>query len=166
MNTKFKGSEVHLQGSLPKVGEAVPNIRFVGTDLAEGDLAGLKGKPVVLFSVPSVDTGVCAAETRAFNKRLSGMGAAGVAISQDLPFALNRFCAAEGIDNVQAVSDFRFRDMDKLGVRMTDGPLAGLLARVVFVIDKEGVLRYSQVVPEVTTEPDYEAVLAEARKLL
>lgn len=166
MNTKFKGSEVHLQGSLPKVGVAVPNIRFVGTDLAEGDLAGLKGKPVVLFSVPSVDTGVCAAETRAFNKRLSGMGAAGVAISQDLPFALNRFCAAEGIDNVQAVSDFRFRDMDKLGVRMTDGPLAGLLARVVFVIDKEGVLRYTQVVPEVTTEPDYEAVLAETRKLL
>lgn len=166
MNTKFKGSEVRLQGEMPRTGEPMPNVRFVGTDLSENDLSSLKGKVVVLFSVPSVDTGVCAAETRAFNERLAGMGANGVAISADLPFALKRFCAAEGIENVQGASDFRFRDMDKLGVRMTDGPLAGLLARVVFVIDKEGVLRYTQVVPEVTTEPDYDAVLAEARKLL
>ncbi|MEO8733395.1 MAG: thiol peroxidase [Flavobacteriales bacterium] len=166
MKTKFKGADVKLQGSMPEIGSAVPNVRFVGTDLKEGDLAGLKGKPVVLFSVPSVDTGVCAAETRSFNERLSGMGALGVAISEDLPFALKRFCAVEGIDNVQGASDFRYRDMDKLGVRMVDGPLAGLLARVVFVIDKEGILRYTQVVPEVTTEPDYDTVLAEAKKLL
>ncbi len=165
MSTKFKGTDVKLQGAMPNTGEAVPNVRFVGTDLSEGDLSSLKGKVVVLFSVPSVDTGVCAAETRSFNQRLSGMGAAGVAISEDLPFALKRFCAAEGIENVQGVSDFRFRDMDKFGVRMADGPLAGLLARVVFVIDKEGVLRYTQVVPEITTEPDYDAVLAEVKKL-
>ena len=166
MSTKFKGTDVKLQGTMPKQGDAVPNVRFVGTDLAETDLASLKGKVVVLFSVPSVDTGVCAAETRSFNERLSGMGASGVAISADLPFALKRFCAAEGIENIQGASDFRFRDMDKLGVRMTDGPLAGLLARVVFVIDKEGVLRYTQVVPEITTEPDYDTVLAEAKKLM
>lgn len=166
MHTKFKGNEVKLQGQLPVIGGAVPNVRYVGNDLSEGDLHALQGKVVVLFSVPSVDTGVCAAETRTFNAKLSGMGATGVVISEDLPFALKRFCAAEGIDNIHAASDFRFREMDKFGVRMADGPLAGLLARVVFVIDKEGVLRYTQVVPEVTTEPDYEAVLAEAKKLL
>jgi thiol peroxidase len=165
MTTKFKGSEVHLQGALPKLGEPVPNIRYVGADLADKQLADLKGRVVVLFSVPSVDTGVCAAETRAFNQKLAGNGAAGVVISADLPFALKRFCGAEGIDNVQPASDFRFREMDKLGVRMADGHLAGLLARVVFVLDKEGVLRYTQVVPEVTTEPDYDAVLAEVAKL-
>lgn len=166
MSTKFKGTDVKLQGEMPNIGDAVPNVRFVGTDLSESDLSSLKGKVVVLFSVPSVDTGVCAAETRSFNQRLSGMGAAGVAISADLPFALKRFCAAEGIENIQGASDFRFRDMDKFGVRMVDGPLAGLLARVVNVIDKEGVLRYTQVVPEITTEPDYDAVLAEVKKLV
>lgn len=166
MNTKFKGSEVKLQGNMPAIGEVVPNVRYVGNDLSEGDLASLKGKVVVLFSVPSVDTGVCATETRTFNTKLSGMGATGVVISEDLPFALKRFCAAEGIENIHGASNFRFREMDKFGVRMADGPLAGLLARVVFVIDKEGILRYTQVVPEVTTEPDYDAVLAEAKKLL
>lgn len=166
MNTKFKGTEVKLQGSLPQTGGPAPDVRYVGSDLSEGTLSGLKGKVVVLFSVPSVDTGVCATETRTFNQRLAGMGAVGLAISADLPFALKRFCAAEGIDNVQGVSDFRFRDMDKYGVRMADGPLAGLLARVVFVVGKDGVLRYVQVVPEITTEPDYDAVLAEVGKLL
>lgn len=166
MTTKFKGTEVHLNGHLPAIGQAMPNVRFVNSDLSEGDVAGLKGKVAVLFSVPSVDTGVCAAETRAFNKHLSDLGAAGVALSADLPFALKRFCEAEGIANVKGVSDFRFRDADKLGVRLQGSPLAGLLARVVFVIDKEGVLRYTQVVPEITTEPDYNSVLAEVKKLL
>ncbi len=166
MATKFKGNEVKLKGDLPKVGEPVPEVRFVGTDLSEGNIGQFKGKVLVLFSVPSVDTGVCAAETRSFNQRLSNLGAAGVAISEDLPFALKRFCAAEGIEHVHGASDFRYRDMDKLGVRMQDGPLAGLLARVVFVLDKEGVLRYTQVVPEITQEPDYNKVLEEARKLL
>lgn len=166
MTVKFKGTEVNLNGELPKVGETMPNVRYVAGDLSEGAVAGLKGQVVVLFSVPSVDTGVCAAETRAFNQRLAGMGATGLAISADLPFALKRFCAAEGIENVQGVSDFRFRDMDRCGVRMADGPLGGLLARIVFVIGRDGVLRYIQVVPEVTTEPDYDAVLAEVKGLL
>ncbi|MBS1941437.1 MAG: thiol peroxidase [Bacteroidetes bacterium] len=166
MTTKFKGTEVHLHGHLPAIGQAMPNVRFVNSDLSEGDIAGLKGKVVVLFSLPSVDTGVCAAETRAFNKHLSDLGAAGLALSADLPFVFKRFCEAEGIANVKGVSDFRFRDADKLGVRMADGTLAGLLARVVFVVDKEGVLRYTQVVPEVGTEPDYAAVLGAVKKLL
>ena len=166
MNVKLKGNEVELQGNMPAVGQRLPNVRYVGADLSEGDLASHKGQAVVLFSVPSVDTGVCATETRTFNQRLAGMGAAGLVISADLPFALKRFCGAEGITHVKAASDFRFRDMDKLGVRMANGPLAGLLARVVFVIDGEGVLRYVQVVPEVGTEPDYDAVLAEVRKFV
>lgn len=166
MSTKFKGAEVKLAGELPAVGRPVPDVRYVATDLTEGSLSKLKGQVVVLFSVPSVDTGVCATETRAFNQKLSGMGATGVAISEDLPFALKRFCAAEGIENVHGASDFRYRDMDRFGVRMADGPLAGLLARAVFVIDKEGTLRYTQMVPEITTEPDYDTVLAEAKKLL
>lgn len=144
----------------------MPNVRFVNANLSEQELADLRGNVVVLFSVPSVDTGVCAAETRAFNKHLADLGATGVALSADLPFALGRFCEAEGIDRVKGVSDFRFRDADKLGVRMADGPLAGLLARAVFVVDKEGTLRYTQMVPEVTQEPDYGAVLGEVRKLL
>ncbi|MBP8824361.1 MAG: thiol peroxidase [Flavobacteriales bacterium] len=166
MTTKHKGNEVHLGGNLPRVGEAMPNIRFLNADLTEGDLAGLHGKVVVLFSMLSVDTGVCAAESRTFNQRLSAIGAVGLAISADLPFALKRFCAAEDLPNVTIASDVRYRDMDKLGVRMVDGLLAGMLARVVFLVDPQGVLRYTQVVPEVSTEPDYEAVLAEVNKLL
>lgn len=166
MTTKFKGNEVKLQGNLPQAGQPAPEVHYVQADLSVGKLSDLKGRVVVLFSVPSVDTGVCATETRTFNQRLAGMGATALAISADLPFALKRFCAAEGIDNVSGVSDFRFREMDNYGVRMADGPLAGLLARVVFVVDKEGALRYTQVVPEITTEPDYDAVLAEVKKLL
>ncbi len=166
MNTKFKGSEATMNGELPKVGEAVPDVRYVGADLKEEKLSSLKGNVVVLFSVPSVDTKVCAKETHTFNEKLSALGVRGVAISEDLPFALSRYCAAEGVEHVKAVSDFRYRDMDKFGVRLLDSPLAGLLARVVFVIDKEGVLRYVQVVPELTSEPDYDAVLAEVRKVL
>lgn len=166
MTTNFKGTPVQLKGQLPTVGQAMPDVRFVHQDLAEGGLAALKGEVVVLFSVPSVDTGVCAAETRAFNQHLADAGATGVALSADLPFALGRFCAAEGIDKVKGVSDFRFHDADRLGVRMADGPLAGLLARVVFVVDQQGILRYTQVVPEITQEPDYTAVLNEVKKLL
>ena len=155
-----------LKGEMPKVGQAAPEVRYVGSDLSEGSLSKLKGNVVVLFSMPSVDTGVCAAETRAFNQKLSGMGATGVAITEDLPFALKRFCAAEGIENIHGASDFRYRDMDHYGVRMADGPMAGLLARAVFVVDKEGTMRYTEMVPDITVEPNYDTVLAEAKKLL
>lgn len=165
MSTKFKGVEAKMNGELPKIGEVVPDVRYVGADLKEGRLSDQNGEVYVLFSVPSVDTGVCAKEAHTFNEKLSAMHVAGIAISEDLPFALKRYCAAEGVEHVKAVSDFRYRDMDKFGVRLMDSPLAGLLARVVFVIDKDGVLRYVQVVPELTTEPDYEAVLAAVRKL-
>lgn len=155
---------MHIQGPLPAIGQSVPELRFVRQDLAEGSLKDLVGQVVVLFCLPSVDTGVCAVETRTFNEKLAGMGIPGVVISADLPFALKRFCAAEGIANVQAASDFRYRDMDRFGVRLTDGTLAGLLARVVFIIDRQGVLRYVQLVPDISSEPDYDAVLAEAKK--
>ncbi|HPF67136.1 MAG TPA: thiol peroxidase [Flavobacteriales bacterium] len=165
--TNFKGSPVKLQGELPSVGSTVPNLRFVKDDLSEADLASLRGNVVVLFAMPSVDTGICALETKAFNQKVDGLGAMAVAISEDLPFAMKRFCAAEGIANVVVASDFRYHDMsEKFGVRMLEGPLAGLHARVVFVLDKEGVLRYTQLVPDITQEPDYEAVLDAVKKLL
>jgi thiol peroxidase len=164
VSVTHKGKPVHLSGELPAVGQAVPDLRFVRQDLAEGSLKDLIGEVVVLFCLPSVDTGVCATETRTFNQKLAGLGIQGVVVSADLPFALKRFCAAEGIANVQAASDFRHRDMDRFGVRLIDGTLAGLLARVVFIIDRQGVLRYVQVVPEISSEPDYDAVLAEAAK--
>lgn len=165
--THFKGNPVKLHGALPATGSAAPNIRFVKDDLSEADLASLKGNVVVLFAMPSVDTGICALETKAFNQKIEGLGAMAVAISEDLPFAMKRFCAAEGLKNVVVASDFRYHDMsEKFGVRMVDGPLAGLHARVVFVLDKEGVIRYTQVVPDIVQEPDYDAVLAEVKKLL
>lgn len=165
--TNFKGNPVKLHGELPATGSAAPNIRFVKDDLSEADLASLKGNVVVLFAMPSVDTGICALETKAFNQKIEGLGAMAVAISEDLPFAMKRFCAAEGLQNVVVASDFRYHDMsEKFGVRMVDGPLAGLHARVVFVLDKEGVIRYTQVVPDIVQEPDYDAVLAEVKKLL
>lgn len=165
--TNFKGNPVKLHGELPATGSAAPNIRFVKDDLSEADLASLKGNVVVLFAMPSVDTGICALETKAFNQKIEGLGAMAVAISEDLPFAMKRFCAAEGLQNVVVASDFRYHDMsEKFGVRMVDGPLAGLHARVVFVLDKEGVIRYTQVVPDIVQEPDYDAVLAEVKQLL
>ncbi len=165
--TNFKGTPVKLHAALPATGSQAPNIRFVKDDLSEADLDSLKGNVVVLFSMPSVDTGICAMETRAFNKHISGLGATALAISEDLPFAMKRFCAAEGIENVHVASDFRYHDMsEKFGVRMEDGPLAGLHARVVFVLDKDGVIRYTQVVPDITQEPDYDAVITEVKKLV
>jgi thiol peroxidase len=165
--TNFKGNPVRLHSELPTTGSAAPNIRFVKDDLSEADLASLQGNVVVLFAMPSVDTGICALETKAFNQKIEGLGAMAVAISEDLPFALKRFCAAEGLKNVVVASDFRYHEMsEKFGVRMVDGPLAGLHARVVFVLDKEGIIRYTQVVPDITQEPDYEAVLAEVKKLV
>ena len=115
---------------------------------------------------PSVDTGVCATETRTFNQKAAGLGCKVVAVTADLPFALGRFCAAEGIANVETGSDFRHRDADAWGTRIADGPMAGVLGRVSFVVDKEGVVRFCEVTPELGSEPDYDAVLNAAKGLL
>jgi len=155
-----------FSGSLPSVGSPAPGLRYVKIDRTEASLADHKGNVVVLLMFPSVDTGVCATETRTFNQKASGLGATVLAVTADLPFALGRFCGAEGITNVETGSDFRYRDADAWGTRIAEGGLAGVLGRVSFVIDREGVVRYCEVTPELGTEPDYEAVLNAAKGLL
>lgn len=154
----FKGSAVNTNGSLPAVGTQAPDFKLVGAGLNEISLADFKGKRVVLNIFPSIDTGVCAASVRNFNKWASGNdNAVVICVSKDLPFAASRFCGAEGLENVITASDFRFNNFaTDYGVLMTDGPLAGLMARSVVAIDENGKVVYNQLVPEIVEEPSYE----------
>ena len=152
---------VHLGGELPAVGTIAPNFGGVKTDLSELHLEDLRGQRVVLNIFPSVDTGVCAASVRRFNAEASKLDNTIVlCISKDLPFAQARFCGAEGLDDVVTASAFRASFGEDYGVTMTDGPLAGLLTRAVVVIGADGVVRHTELVPEITDEPDYDAALA------
>ncbi|OYN88049.1 thiol peroxidase [Parenemella sanctibonifatiensis] len=158
--TAFKGSEVHTVGELPT--GAAPSFTLVGTDLADVTLDSFAGKRVVLNIFPSLDTGTCAASVRRFNELAADLADTVVlCVSNDLPFAQARFCGAEGIENVVTASGFRSSFGDDYGVKLVDGPLAGLLTRTVIVIDASGQITYTQLVPEITDEPDYDAVLAE-----
>ena len=164
--TNFKGQPVKLIGEFIQVGKVAPDFELVKSDLSSFALKDLKGKNIVLNIFPSLDTGVCATSVRKFNKMAAGMKDTVVlAISKDLPFAQGRFCTTEGIENVIPLSDFRFSDFDEsYGVRMADGPLAGLLARAVVVIGKDGKVAYTELVPEITQEPDYEKALAAVKQ--
>lgn len=160
-DTAFSGNSAHTVGDLPAAGDQAPAFTTVDVDLNDVSLADFAGRRVVLNIFPSVDTGVCAASEREFNKRAAGLdNTVVVSVSKDLPFALGRFCAAEGIENVTATSTFRSSFSEDYGVRLLDSPLAGVLARAVVVIDTDGTVLYSQLVPEITTEPDYDAALA------
>ena len=157
--TAFKGTPVNTVGELPAVGSAAPDFTLVGTDL--GDVTRTSGERTVLNIFPSVDTGVCAASVRRFNELASGLdNTRVVCASQDLPFALGRFCGAEGLDNVVPASAFRSSFGSDFGVTMTDGPLAGLLARSVVVLDADGRVIHTQLTSDITTEPDYDAAIA------
>jgi thiol peroxidase len=160
-STKFKGNNVKLINDLPKVGDEAYDITFVKQDLSEQSLFDYKDKIKILIGVPSLDTGICQMETRRFNKELNGRNdVIGIIISKDLPFAMKRFCEAEGITNVTVGSDYRYSDFTKeFNTEMIDGPLKGLSARTIFIVDKENIIRYVQLVPEITQEPDYESVL-------
>ena len=161
--TKFKGNTVHLDGQFIAAGTAAPDFALVKGDLTTLTLADCLGKHIVLNIFPSIDTGVCAASVRKFNQLAASLPDTIVlCISRDLPFAQGRFCAAEGIDGVVTLSDFRRTSTfgTAYGVQMTDGPLAGLLARAVVVIALDGKIAYSELVPEITTEPNYEAAIA------
>ena len=160
--TNFKGQPVKLIGEFIQVGKVAPDFELVKTDLSSFSLKDLNGKNVILNIFPSLDTSVCATSVRKFNKMAAGLKDTVVlAISKDLPFAHGRFCTTEGIENVIPLSDFRFSDFDEsYGVRMADGPLAGLLARAVVVIGKNGKVAYTELVPEITQEPDYDKALA------
>lgn len=158
----FKGNDVHTNGSLPTVGAEAPEFKGVKSDLSELSLGDLRGKKVVLNVFPSLDTAVCAASVRRFNKEAaSHPDTIVLAISKDLPFAQGRFCTTEGIDRVIPLSAFRCSCFeDKYGMLLINGPLKGLLARGVIVVDEAGKVVYEELVPEITTEPNYDAVLA------
>ncbi len=162
----FQGTPVHTVGDIPAVGGTLPDFVLTTAELADLDAASLRGSTVILNIFPSVDTGVCAMSVRRFNELAASLpGAKVVCASQDLPFALGRFCGAEGIENVVTASAFRSTFGEDYGVTMTDGPLRGLLARTVIVADGNGVVRYTQLVPEIGTEPDYDAAIAAAKAL-
>ncbi|MDO4770586.1 thiol peroxidase [Porphyromonas sp.] len=158
----LKGNPINIKGNLPAKGGEAPCFTAVKTDLSEVSLCDLKGKRVILNIFPSVDTGVCAQSVREFNAKAAGLeNTVVLCLSKDLPFALGRFCGAEGLDKVVPASLFRYPAFeDKYGVVMVDGPLAGLLARSVVVVDTDGKVLHSELVPEITQEPDYAAALA------
>ena len=159
--TAFKGNPVTTSGELPAVGSTAPAFDLVGSDLAPVTSESLAGKRVVLNIFPSLDTGVCAQSVRTFNEKATDLTDTTVVnVSADLPFAHKRFCADEGIENVSTGSTFRSDFATDYGVKMSDGPLAGLCARSVVVLDAEGKVIYTQLVDEITTEPDYDAALA------
>ena len=162
MTVLFKGILVTLVGSFVTSGTMAPDFSLVKNDLSEYILNDNKGKYVVLNIFPSLDTGVCAMSVRRFNEMAAALPNTTVlCISKDLPFAQSRFCTVEGIENVIPLSDFRNTSSfgEAYGVLMKDGPLQGLLARAVVVINPQGEVVYSELVPEITQEPDYEAVL-------
>lgn len=157
----LKGNPVEVGGSFLQAGQAAPEFRLVAGDLSEKSLADFAGKRKVLNIFPSVDTGVCAASVRKFNEKAASLANTAVlCVSQDLPFAQSRFCGAEGIENVVMLSAFRSPFAQDYGVALAGGPLAGLTARAVVVLNENNQVVYSQLVPEITEEPDYEAVLA------
>lgn len=157
----FKGTPVQLSGELPKIGETAPKFGGVKGDLTTVHLPELLGKKVVINIFPSLDTPVCAASVRRFNKEAAALDNTVVlCVSKDLPFAQSRFCTVEGLNDVVPLSVFRCRHFDeRYGLTMTEGPLKGLLARVVIVVAEDGRIVYEELVPEVTQEPDYEAAL-------
>ncbi|GAA1395791.1 thiol peroxidase [Luteococcus peritonei] len=159
--TAMNGNPVQLSGDLPATGATAPSFTLVGTDLGEVTSEQFAGRRLVLNIFPSVDTGVCATSVRRFNELASGLeNTTVVCISKDLPFAQARFCGAEGLDDVVMGSDFRGGFDQSYGLAQLDGPLQGLLARAVVVVDADGTVLHSQLVPEIKQEPDYEAAIA------
>ncbi len=155
----LKGNEIHTNGNLPSVGEVLSNFTLIAGNLSEKSLADYHGKKLVLNIFPSIDTGTCAASVRHFNTDASKLENTTVlCIAKDLPFAMNRFCSAEGISNVETLSAFRSNDFD--AITFTDGPFKGLLSRVVIVADETGKIIHTEQISEIVDEPNYEAVLA------
>lgn len=159
--TAFKGNPVQMGGDLPQIGAKAPDFRLTNTDLADISLDSFSGKRVILNIFPSIDTGVCAASVRTFNQHAANMdNAVVVCVSKDLPFAHKRFCGAEGIENVVSASEFKDHSFSKAyGVEMQDGPLVGLMARSVVVVNKKGEVIHTEIVDDITHEPNYEAAI-------
>lgn len=158
----LKGNACNTNGDLPAVGSAAPEFTLVGGDLSDVTLGNYAGKKKLLNIVPSLDTPTCATSTRKFNTAMADKSdAVAIVVSADLPFAQGRFCGAEGIENVITASMMRSKSFAKdYGMLITDGPLAGLTGRAVVVMDENNQVVYTQLVPEITEEPDYDAALA------
>ena len=161
-NITFRGNPIQTVGHLPTVGSKAPDFKLVAGDLSEATLATYSGKTVILNIVPSLDTGVCQLSAKAFNARAGNVPSAVIVnVSMDLPFAQKRFCDSEKLDHVSNLSGFRSPDFGKdYGVSIVDGPIAGLYSRAVVVIRPDGKIAYTQQVPEIGQEPDYDAVMA------
>lgn len=157
----LKGNAINTSGNLPNIGDSAANFDLIRNDLSKVNLDNFKGQKVVLNIFPSIDTGTCAQSVREFNKQASNLiNTKVLCISRDLPFAQARFCGAEGIENVETLSDFATGDFGKnYGLEIIDGPLANLHSRAVVVLDENGKVTYTEQVPEIVDEPNYEAVL-------
>lgn len=156
----LKGNSIKSVGNLPEVGATMPDFSLVDGELNEKSLKDYAGKRKIYNIFPSIDTGICAASARKFNEEAAGLeNTIVINVSKDLPFALSRFCAAEGLDHVESLSDFRSSFGDDLGVTLADSPMKGLLSRAVIVTDENDIVIYTEQVPEIVHEPDYEKAL-------
>lgn len=159
--TELRGNPITTSGDLPEPGSKAPDFDLVKSDLSPVTSDDLRGTRVILNIFPSVDTPVCAQSVRTFNEQAATVAnTTVVCVSADLPFAAGRFCGAEGIENVTTGSTFRSTFLDDYGVKMTDGPLAGLAARSVVVLDGDGTVLHTELVPEISQEPDYQAAIS------
>jgi thiol peroxidase len=158
-NITLRGNPVETSGELPKVGAAAPDFSLLKQDLSRASLKDFPGKKV-LNIFPSIDTPVCAASVRKFNQLVADKGGTVLCISEDLPFAFKRFCGAENIDKVVTLSAFRTKFAEDYGIEMKSGPLSGLHARSIVVLDENNKVLYTELVPEIAQEPNYDAALA------
>ncbi len=161
--TKFKGTDVELLGNEVNVGDKAPAVTVVNSEgLGDVVVGGANGTKQLIIVVPSLDTGVCATETRSFNQKVAGLtGVTATIVSLDLPFASGRFCQAEGINDLVVTSDFRNKDFaNAYGVLLGGSVLAGVTCRAIFAVNEEGVVTYKEIVPEITEEPNYDAAIA------
>lgn len=155
----LRGNPIHTAGELPAQGSASPDFSLLRSDLSRASLGAFSGKKI-LNIFPSIDTPVCATSVRKFNKLATDKGVTVLNISEDLPFAQKRFCGAEGIDKAETLSAFHSSFGKDFGVEIADGPLAGLAARAVLVLDETNKVVYAELVPEIGQEPNYDAALA------
>ncbi|HMU07663.1 MAG TPA: thiol peroxidase [Kaistella sp.] len=159
-NITLKGNEIHTIGNLPEVGLSLKDLALVNDKLEVKTLEDYNGKRKIFNIFPSIDTGICAASARKFNEEAGNLeNTVVINVSKDLPFALGRFCAAEGLDHVETLSDFRGTFGDDYGVTIVDGPMKGLLSRAVIVTDENNNVVYTEQVPEIVQEPNYENAL-------
>jgi len=166
VTTKLKGNDVALYGSQVNVGDKAPVVTLPNSALEEVTIGGAQGVAQLIIAVPSLDTPVCATETRKFNEEAAKVENASVyVVSMDLPFAAKRFCSTEGVENLEVLSDYREKCFStQYGTLIAEGALRGLSARAVFVVGKDGVVTHKELVPEITEEPNYEAALNALKK--